>query len=450
MRPLPQEFISRIEKQFPNEHSVFLESLDRAVINSIHLNPKKNATSFQEEEKVEWWPNGRYLKSRPVFTLDPLFHAGAYYSQESSSMFIGLLASSVLEGQTSIRGLDMCAAPGGKSILLSEIIGDRGFLVSNEISKQRNAILKENLIKWGAANTFVTCNEPLAFEETSEFFDIVLIDAPCSGEGMFRKDEVAREEWSLSNVEMCATRQRDILESAMQATAPGGYLIYSTCTFADQENTEQCKFITDSDEWRGVFFDSISFENVIGEKTEAYQCFRFLPHNVKGEGFFTAVFQKAGQSEGRATRRGPRNDYFRAPSRKELDAIHKLFPSESDHIISKNNELFRLPCEYETFSYLLGKLFITKPGLLLGELIREDIIPAHDIAMLPNECSVYPTIEVDEATALSYLRKEDIRIETPIIGWALLTFKGVNLGWIKVLKNRVNNYYPKEWKIRMS
>jgi NOL1/NOP2/fmu family ribosome biogenesis protein len=199
-----------------------------------------------------------------------------------------------------------------------------------------------------------------------------------------------------------------------------------------------------------VFFDSISFENVVSEKTEAYQCFRFLPHKVKGEGFFTAVFQKAGQSEGRATRRGPRNEYFRAPSRKELDAITKLFSSESDHIISKNNELFRLPCEYETFSYLLGKLFITKPGLLLGELIREEIIPAHDIAMLPNECSVFSSIEVDEPTALSYLRKEDIKIETPIIGWALLTFKGVNLGWIKVLKNRVNNYYPKEWKIRMS
>lgn len=450
MRPLPQDFISRIEKQFPNEHSVFLESLNRPVINSIHLNPNKSNLAFQEEEPVEWWSNGRYLKSRPVFTLDPLFHAGAYYSQESSSMFIGLLANLVLEGRKSIRGLDMCAAPGGKSILLAEVIGNKGFLVSNEISKQRNAILKENLIKWGATNTLVTCNEPRAFEETSEFFDLVLIDAPCSGEGMFRKDEVAREEWSLANVEMCATRQRDILESAMQATAPGGYLIYSTCTFADQENTEQCEFISNADGWRGVFFDSVSFENVVSEKTDKYQCFRFLPHKVRGEGFFTAVFQKDGQSEGRATRRGPRNDYFRAPSRKEVDAINKLFPSPADHIISKNNELHRLPCEYETFSYLLGKLFITKPGLLLGELIREEIIPAHDVAMIPNECSVFPSIEVEEATALAYLRKEDIKIETPIIGWALLTFKGVNLGWIKVLKNRVNNYYPKEWKIRMS
>lgn len=445
MKPLPQSFVDRIKNQYPNDHSVFLESLDRAVVHSVHRHPQKGAHLFEGLEAVAWWGNGFYLNERPVFTLDPLFHAGSYYSQESSSMFVGQLAAELAQGREGLRVLDLCAAPGGKSILLSEVIGSTGFLISNEISSTRNVILRENLTKWGAENVVVTCNDPKAFEALEGFFDIVLVDAPCSGEGMFRKDETAREEWSPANVEMCATRQESILEYAMMAVKPGGHLIYSTCTFSQEENDQQCARMATSPGWSGVFLKK-DFETVVRDECTDYECYRFLPHNVRGEGFFAAVFTKTAGVEFRLPKR-IQQDWYRPLSAAEKGSLSKIAFREA--VINKRNEVFDLPCGFELLSYLVQQFIVTKAGVALGELIRQDLIPAHDVAMTLRTLD-YPKIEIDREMALAYLRREEIKIESPTQGWAILTHQGVNLGWVKTLKNRVNNYYPKEWKIRMA
>lgn len=445
MKPLPESFVERIKNQYPNDHSVFLESFDRPVVHSVHRHPRKGNSLFEDLEAVQWWDHGFYLKERPIFTLDPLFHAGAYYSQESSSMFVGQLAAEIAQGREGLRVLDLCAAPGGKSILLSEVIGSTGLLVSNEISNSRNMILRENLTKWGAENVVVTCNDPKAFEALEGFFDIVLVDAPCSGEGMFRKDETAREEWSPANVLMCAERQEGIMKYAMMAVKPGGHLIYSTCTFSQEENDQQCEGIAQSAGWSGVFLKK-NFDTVVRDEFADYECYRFLPHRVRGEGFFASVFTKSEGHEFRLPKR-VQQDWYRALTAAEKCALSKMANGET--VINKRNEVFDIPGGFDLLSYLVQNFIVTKAGVGLGELIRNELIPAHDVAMTLRQLD-YPRIEVDQDLALNYLRREEIKIESPTQGWAILTHRGVNLGWVKTLKNRVNNYYPKEWKIRMA
>ena len=190
MYPLPEEFISRIKAQMPAEADALIASLDFPVQTSVMLNTEKRTDVFEREVHVAWCPNGRILKERPSFTLDPLFHAGCYYPQESSSMFLHHVLRNIEFDNEKLFALDLCASPGGKSIVLSSFLKDNGILISNEIQKSRNYILLENLTKWGTTNTLVTCNDSVAFGSLPGLFDLILVDAPCSGEGMFRKDEV--------------------------------------------------------------------------------------------------------------------------------------------------------------------------------------------------------------------------------------------------------------------
>lgn len=443
MRPLPEAFIERIKDQYPNDHSVFLQALDQPSFTSVHIHSKKGLKLFQHEERVPWWENGRVLKERPKFTYDPRFHGGAYYPQESSSMFIGFLAKEILKGKQNLRVLDLCAAPGGKSILLSEVIGERGVLISNEVNKTRAKILEENLVKWGARNVMVSSNEVTQFSALKNYFDLILVDAPCSGEGMFRKDDRAREEWSLSNVEMCATRQRDILQHLPDLLKEGGTLIYSTCTFATEENESQTEFLIKE---HGL----VESRPAIPEEWKTFvavdQGFKFLPHKAIGEGFYCNVFKKASATEGRLHIRKSQHSWYRKATSKELEVL-KWRP-EPFVFINKNNVLFSVPVDEDELAFLLQSLYITLPGVELGEIIKGELIPAHALAMQPNVHSVYPIFELSEMDAIRYLMKEDIQIQTPTLGWALVAYDGVQLGFVKLLKHRVNNYYPKEWKIR--
>src|SRR5690606_35373595 len=225
------------------EFEQFQTAIDQPSRTSIRLNPFKSFSSAWPQSPIPWSKDGYFLEERPSFTLDPAIHAGAYYVQEASSMFI----EHVLNSLAIPRGvyLDLSAAPGGKSTLLSSYLGHEGLLVANEVIQSRAQILKENLIKWGLGNAVVTNNDPDHFEPLEGFFDLVLVDAPCSGEGMFRKDPQAREEWSPDNVQLCSARQKRIMDKAGALVKGGGYLLYSTCTFNEQENEDMIRFLTE-------------------------------------------------------------------------------------------------------------------------------------------------------------------------------------------------------------
>src|ERR1044071_327939 len=255
---------------------------------SIRLNPSKN-TSLHGEP-VPWCSAGRFLPERPIFTLDPNFHAGAYYVQEASSMFLEQAVRSSVDLSKSLRVLDLCAAPGGKSTHLLQLINNESLLVSNEVIRTRATILSENTQKWGKANVIITNNDPKDFTTLSGYFDLVVVDAPCSGEGLFRKDEEAAEEWSEENVNLCALRQRRILGDVWPSLKENGVLIYCTCTYNEAENEDNLQWLSQQKDVE--FIDLPLFPGV--EKTTGY---RFMPHKVKGEGFFIAAIRKRSKEQ---------------------------------------------------------------------------------------------------------------------------------------------------------
>ncbi|MBO4986505.1 MAG: RsmB/NOP family class I SAM-dependent RNA methyltransferase, partial [Paludibacteraceae bacterium] len=244
---LPVEFIESLHEQLaPNEVQQLCQALETTPVTSIRLNDKIDYLTFEcDTDEVPWHEDGYYLSERPQFTLDPLFHAGCYYVQEASSMFVECALQQYLSRDSVV--LDLCAAPGGKSTLISQYLGDAGLLVSNEVVRQRVFILSENIQKWGNGNTVVTHNQAADFGmRLPSLFDCILVDAPCSGEGMFRKDDGAISEWSEKNVNACVERQRKIVQDVWDALRPGGLLIYSTCTFNPWENEENVEWIAET------------------------------------------------------------------------------------------------------------------------------------------------------------------------------------------------------------
>lgn len=271
-------------------------------VTSIRLNPNKPATlnpQFATLQKVPWNSNGYYLSERPSFTSDPLFHAGAYYVQEASSMFLEDAIRQTCDLTQNLKVLDLCAAPGGKSTLIQSIISDNSLLVSNEIIKTRVNILSENITKWGAANVVVTNNDPKDFQKLPGYFDVIVVDAPCSGSGLFRKDPEAIDEWSLNNVTLCSQRQQRILADILSSLKPGGILIYSTCSYSEAEDEDICDWLLSGtqDPLSGLRLQIKSDWHIIETSSPQHNAYgyRFYPDKLKGEGFFIAVFQKNGE-----------------------------------------------------------------------------------------------------------------------------------------------------------
>ena len=446
---LPADFISSIRSLLREETDIFLASLSDETPVSIRLNllkNRRNPLSFSvENEKVKWSDTGYYLTKRPSFTFDPLFHAGYYYVQEAASMFVEQVVKQLIDKP--VRALDVCAAPGGKSVALLSALPKGSVLISNEIVRQRANVLAETMTKFGNLNSIVTNNTPKDFAAFPHFFDLLLVDAPCSGEGMFRKEAVAVQEWSPASVKVCAVRQREILRDVWMALKPNGLLIYSTCTYNLAENEDIAHWIADE---LGAEFVSLNVEkewNISSAFNRSTICYRFFPHKTKGEGLFVAMLRK----NDKQTHLSNKNRKKSLPFLKN-DAAFRLFLQNPDSFdfAEENNRLIALPKQHsEAFFLLRERLNILAAGIEIGERKGRDFIPSHSLAMSTGlRLGAFPQYEVSYKQAIAYLRKEAIVLSDAPKGFVLLTFKNEPIGFVKNLGNRANNLYPLEWRIR--
>ncbi|TDQ16960.1 16S rRNA C967 or C1407 C5-methylase (RsmB/RsmF family) [Algoriphagus boseongensis] len=453
---LPAEFESQMKALLgEQEFELFKKAINQASQTSIRINPTKPFTNSWVKRPVPWSNHGYFLEERPSFTLDPLFHAGAYYVQEASSMFIEHILRS-LEIPKGVY-LDLAAAPGGKSTLLASFLGEEGLLVANEVIQSRAQILKENVIKWGMGNVVVTNNDPDHFESLEGFFDLVLVDAPCSGEGMFRKDPNAREEWSLDNVQLCSARQKRIMDKAGALVKGGGYLIYSTCTFNEKENEDMIRFLTEEfafeparialdPEWKIV-------ETSVETEEGTFYGYRFFPHKVEGEGFFITVLKRpdsaSTQDPGRI--KDFKHQVLKSLGAKEGQALEEELGFDGHgKYYTLNDSFFRIQSDfYRYFEKITQVLNLRYFGVELGKKQKNEWIPSHEWALSNLPKNPFPKHELNLEEALDFLRKNDQEFEHLPLGWVLMTYQNLPLGWVKNLGNRINNYYPKEWRIRM-
>lgn len=443
----PEEFIQRISSQDYIDSELLFKALKEPQPVSIRVNSVKWNRTPEKCEPVTWCRNGYYLRQRPSFTLDPLFHAGCYYPQEASGMFLEQVFEQIVGDRKNIRVLDLCGAPGGKSTHLSAMIGDNGFLVANEVIKARASVLAENLTKWGLSNAIVTQSDPSAFSRLEGFFDVILIDAPCSGEGMFR-DRTAIDEWSEDNTALCSARQKRILNDAWPALKEEGILIYSTCTFNPAENERNIKWLAGKHEAETVKLDITGLGDIAEIDYQGITGYGFYPGQIKGEGLFMSVLRKEGKS--RTSHSGKPQGRERKPGKDEINIMTEITHFNEGSLIRINDDLISIPCSCNEYSQLSNFLKIIKPGTRICTLKKNNYIPSHELAMSVRlRKSVYYTLNLSHEEALSYLRRGNISASGIAAGWIMASYEGVNLGFLNNIGNRINNYYPVEWRIRM-
>jgi 16S rRNA C967 or C1407 C5-methylase (RsmB/RsmF family)/NOL1/NOP2/fmu family ribosome biogenesis protein len=443
----PEDFKNRIIHQKYINSELLLKALREPSPVSIRTNPAKWNKKPVDQVPVPWCSQGWYLVSRPSFTSDPLFHAGCYYPQEASGMFLEQVFFQTSGNQKNIKVLDLCGAPGGKSTHLSSLIGSNGLLVANEVIRSRAVVLAENLTKWGVSNCVVTQNDPSAFSKLPGFFDLILVDAPCSGEGMFR-DSGAINEWSEKNTNLCSERQKRILMDVWPSLRGNGILVYSTCTFNPGENEENIKWLTEKQEVEAVRLDVSGYEGITEIDYKGIHGYGFYPGRIRGEGLFVVVLRKMGKQERRAFRSKPGNDQKLRREEKAIAVEWAEFPE--NRLVKSGDEILSLPGNNDDHILLSRVLKIVKPGTRICSVKKKNYMPSHEMAM-----SVYfrkgsfPATKLDLSEALSFMRRETFNHNIAEKGWNIITYKGVNLGFVNNIGTRINNYYPVEWRIRM-
>lgn len=453
---LPQALIQSLQNIKGFDEAAFVQvHQSGGQVTSVRLNNNKifdrNLLVLNAQPaKVPWSSAGFYLNERPSFTLDPAFHAGAYYVQEASSMFVEQALQQTVDLSQPLKVLDLCAAPGGKSTLIQSLINKDSLLVSNEVIKTRASILTENITKWGAANVIVTNNDPKDFQRLQNYFDVIVVDAPCSGSGLFRKDISAIEEWSENNVQLCSQRQQRILADVFSSLKDGGILIYSTCSYSTDEDEAIADWLIDELKMESCKLEVEAAWDIVESLSPQHNAYgyRFYPDKVKGEGFFIAAFKKntgAGNVfEQRVQKLRPEKI-----AAKEIEILKPWLKNPGDFFFIKQKEdIIAMPLTLQNeLAVIQAALYIKKAGVKMGAIIRDELIPDHELAVSTIITPGVSTIAIDVETALQYLRRQDIKIDAAAKGWALLTSGQLPLGWVKILANRVNNYYPREWRI---
>ena len=444
----PEKFIQRIRTQEYIYAEELREALQEPSPVSIRINPLKWDKKPLESEPVPWCATGFYLDNRPSFTLDPLFHSGCYYPQEASGMFIEQIFRQIVRTDGYLRVLDLCGAPGGKSTHLSYLIGSGGVLVANEVIKARASVLAENLAKCGSTNTIVTQNDPSAFSSLPGFFDVILVDAPCSGEGMFREG-VAVNEWSEGNAFHCSERQKRILQDVWPALKANGILIYSTCTFNPEENERNVKWLTSKKMAEAIELNISDFKGIKEIDHQGIKGYGFYPGRIRGDGLFISVIRNTGKSSGMKT--GIKKEQTGDLKRTDLEITKEWTTFPSENIIRSGEEIHSFAGRAEDYYLLNGCLKIIGKGTRICTVKGNDHIPAHELALSDGiRKDAFHKAELDHSQSLAYLRRDNIVSPDIPKGWFIPTYMGINLGFCNNIGSRINNYYPVDWRIRMS
>jgi 16S rRNA C967 or C1407 C5-methylase (RsmB/RsmF family)/NOL1/NOP2/fmu family ribosome biogenesis protein len=441
--PIPDLFIERIRKSYSSEIAEnWVCSLNDPPAASIRLNAQKPSIRFLNLESVPWSDNGRYLTERPNFAADPGYHAGSYYPQESSSMCIEWVLQQLPLNTRRIDALDVSAAPGGKTLILSDHLKGRGRVIANEIDPKRCAVLAENVSRWGCDNVIVSQATSSQLKKLAHRFQLILVDAPCSGEGMFRKDHHARKQWNPGLVQACAVIQMQILADVKDLLEPGGYLIYSTCTFSEEENIHQLDRLCRDHEFENVNLKPPSAWNIVEEFGKNASVLKFIPGKVRGEGFTIGVLRKVNGTSPKIVR--SLGEY------REIDPrdLRNMPDSLSGLVYSDRSEMYNLSrFDAVELNRISQAIHIRKAGIGIGSFVGGALIPHHELAMVPELNSSFPSIPVDVNMARCFLSGET----WPMVcdpGWHWVAYETLPLGWIKSLGNRFNNYLPKSLRLR--
>lgn len=453
----PPEFVTRMRALLGDDAESFFNALGEDAPSSVRFNPAKVVTPCLSDHKlvpIPWCDGGFYVSPRPNFTLDPSFHSGAYYVQEASSMLLAQVQSFL--PQRSLLALDFCAAPGGKSTLLNQILPSDSILVCNEINHHRANILSENMQKWGSDRIIVTESNPIEWRKMHDLFDLILVDAPCSGEGMFRKDPDAISHWSTANIALCVERQREILDMAWKMLKPGGLLVYSTCTYNTQENEEQIQYMKDHYDLQALSLENAYLNEHALSAFSPYPCYRMMPHKVCGEGLFMCFMHKDGATNTsiRAEKKKTKNK----PSAfaKECDLVKDWLLSSCKDTYNlelfPNNLIYALPLQMLSLVAELNqsKIRIHYAGIVVAEVKGRSLIPTHSLALSTSlRQEAFVQYAVDKDKALKFLAKEAVTLPSTVPqGYILLLYEGVPIGFVKNLGNRCNSLMPNEWRIR--
>ncbi len=456
---LPQQLLQSLSAAPGFKQVAFVKAHEEQAITSIRFQPIKfsilhqyhsiNSVQLPISHPVPWCEAAYYLQERPSFTFDPLFHAGLYYVQEASSMFLLEILKQTIGSDTKNKTvLDLCAAPGGKSTLLSSYFKD-GLVVANEVIKSRVNVLSENITKWGNENVVVTNNDPSHFQKLDGFFDVLLIDAPCSGSGLFRKDKEAINEWSEEAVTLCSLRQQRIVADAYTCLQQNGVLIYSTCSYSVEEDEKIIDLMMENYQLSSVRIQLNEEWNIIETQSEKHKAYgyRFYPDKLAGEGFFISAFRK---NEG---------NYFPPSFHQSMSLLTKkegvtwqswFNYSEPLFLLQQKEFVIAIPELMHNYLGLLQRaLYIKQAGIVLGEIKGKYVIPHHALAVSNLANASLPAIDLTREQAILFLQKKEIGIATSSLekGWHLALYCGIRLGWLKVLPNRINNYYPTDWRI---
>jgi 16S rRNA C967 or C1407 C5-methylase (RsmB/RsmF family)/NOL1/NOP2/fmu family ribosome biogenesis protein len=449
---LHQAFIDSMKLIVGDEYPDFESSLQENIPVSIRLNSgvKLPSAKFSIPDsqsstlEVPWCKSGIYLDRRPLFTLDPLFHAGSYYVQEAASMFVEQCANTAKQYGNIDCIMDLCAAPGGKATHLISLFPD-SLLVCNEVIRSRAAILEENLAKWGGANTMITSCDSSAFRKLNHFFDFILVDAPCSGEGMFRKEPSALKDWSPDNVRRCAARQLRIVQDVWDSLKPGGFMLYGTCTYNVEENENIVSFIVENLGAESIPVDISQYKGISPSVKRSIHACHFFPHKTKSEGLFLSLIRKNGELK-------PNNARKPKQSCKIPELNSWLRQSEMFVYTSRNDRIYMLPEKIAADVEFAGKHIRTlSSGTEICTVKGKELIPSFDFAhsAIINTNS-FTVQDIDKISALKFLKKETLSAPSGTSrGYVLLTYQNVPLGWVKNIGSRCNNMLPQNRKIRL-
>ena len=449
---LHPQFLSEIDTyQDPRLDGLVEALLTTSPSVSVRANQQKKIDVPQGVRRVKWCNEGWYLQQREAFTFDPAMHQGLYYVQDASSMILShIIKQLVNDSDIPMTYLDACAAPGGKTTVAIDALPQNSLVVANEYVPGRAYVLAENVTKWGSPSIVVSRGDTIRFKKLKGFFDIIAADVPCSGEGMFRKDPEAVSQWTPSLVEECVTRQKEIVGNLWNALRPGGFMIYSTCTFNRHENEEMVDYIINEFGAESVGVEIPDEWNIQGGINTVHNCYRFMPHKVDGEGLFVAVLRKNSDESSEFKIKPSKDKKSKVSSNPQiLNTVKNWVDGIDVKFLVENDEVVVFPLVWdERLSLLKSHLDIIKRGVSIATIKGKDVIPTQSLAISTIlNSSVFPAFEVDYNMAISYLRREAIQLEDAPRGYVLLTYKNRPLGFVKNLGNRANNLYPQEWRI---